>query len=137
MLAFARLHAMTTAPCPGGRQPQPEVHRVAGARGAAALYAGLAEAYELVGPQVRRGRDPYPGEALDAFVAAYASAYGNRDSRVFRRPLAVRLAAEPRLNRYWELAAVVLTPAGGRPEPTPGSADEWLRTAATAGDGGA
>ncbi|MCX4572664.1 MerR family transcriptional regulator [Streptomyces sp. NBC_01571] len=126
VLAFARLHAMTTAPCPGGRQPQPEVHRVAGGHGAAALYAGLAEAYELAGPQVRRARDPYPGEALDAYVAAYASAYDSRDSRGFRRLLAARLAAEPRLDRYWELTAVVLTPPGGRPEPTPGSADDWL-----------
>ncbi|MFI6210044.1 MerR family transcriptional regulator [Streptomyces sp. NPDC051041] len=129
VLAFARLHAMTTAPCPGGRQPQPEVHRVAGARGAAALYAGLAEAYELAGPQLRRARDPYPGEALDAYVAAYASAYGSRDTREFRRLLAARLAAGPRLDRYWELTAVVLTPPGGSPEPTPGSADDWLRTA--------
>lgn len=129
VLAFARLHAMTTAPCPGGRQPQPEVHRVAGARGAATLYPGLAEAYELAVPQLRRARDPYPGEALDAYVAAYASAYGSRDSREFRRMLAAQLAAEPRLDLYWELTAVVLTPPGGRPEPTPGSADDWLRTA--------
>ncbi|MET7455536.1 MerR family transcriptional regulator [Streptomyces sp. NPDC005574] len=129
VLAFARLHAMTTAPCPGGRRPQPEVHRVAGAGGATVLYAGLAEAYELVGPLLRRARDPYPGEALDAFVAAYARAYGSRDTRGFRRPLAARLAAEPRLNRYWELTAVVRTPEGGRPEPTAGSADDWLRTA--------
>ncbi|WP_393101828.1 MerR family transcriptional regulator [Streptomyces sp. LN325] len=129
VLAFARLHAMTTAPCPGGRQPQPEVHRVGGAHGAAALYAGLAEAYELAGSQLRRARDPYPGEALDAYVAAYASAYDNPDSRQFRRLLALRLAADPRLDRYWELTAVVLTPPGGAPEPTPGSADDWLRTA--------
>ncbi|MGW5969623.1 MerR family transcriptional regulator [Streptomyces sp. NPDC055186] len=129
VLAFARLHAMTTAPCPDGRQPQPEVHRVAGARGAAALYAGLAEAYEIAGPRLRRARSPYPGEALDAYVAAYASAYGGRDTRGFRRLLAARLATEPRLSRYWELTAVVLTPPGGPPEPTPGSADDWLRAA--------
>ncbi|WP_309063708.1 MerR family transcriptional regulator [Streptomyces sp.] len=137
VLAFARLHAMTTAPCPAGRQPQPEVHRVAGARGATVLYAGLAEAYELAGPQVRRARDPYPGEALDAYVAAYASAYGARDTREFRRLLAARLAAGPRLDRYWELTAVVLTPPGGRPEPTPGSADGWLRAALERDNAGA
>ncbi|MFF9762190.1 MULTISPECIES: hypothetical protein [unclassified Streptomyces] len=117
---------------PGGEpasQPQPEVHRVAGARGAAALYAGLAEAYELTGPQPRRARDPHPGEALDACVAAYASAYGSRDAREFCRLPAVRLAAGPRPDRYGELTAVVLTPPGGRPEPTPGSADDWLRAA--------
>ncbi|GAA3494633.1 hypothetical protein GCM10019016_017330 [Streptomyces prasinosporus] len=110
---------------------------MAGARGAAALYAGLAEAYELAGPQLRRARDPYPGEALDAYVAAYASAYGSRDTRDFRRLLVARLAAEPRLDRYWELTAVVLTPPGGRPEPTPGSADDWLRAALERDDAGA
>lgn len=129
VLAFARLHAMTTAPCPGDRQPQPEVHRVAGPRGAAVLYTGLAEAYELAGTQLRRAREPCPGEALDAYVAAYASAYGDRDTRDFRRLLSARLAAESRLDRYWELTAVVLTPPGRRPEPTPGSADDWLRAA--------
>ncbi|MFE7901888.1 MerR family transcriptional regulator [Streptomyces sp. NPDC057424] len=129
VLAFARLHAMTTAPCPGGRQPQPEVHRVAGARGAALLYAGLAEAFELAAAHVRRTRDPHPGEALDAYVAAYAGAYRSRDTRDFRRLLAATLAAEPRLDQYWQLAAIVLTPPGARPQPTPGSADDWLRAA--------
>ncbi|WP_282794988.1 MerR family transcriptional regulator [Streptomyces sp. CC224B] len=137
VLAFARLHAMTSAPCPDGRRPQPEVHRAAGAREVAALYAGLAEAYELAGPLLRRVRDPYPGEALDAYVAAYAGAYGSRDTRGFRRLLAARLAAEPRLDRYWELAAVVLTPPGGSPMPTPGSTDDWLRAALERDNAGA
>ncbi|WP_454321151.1 hypothetical protein [Streptomyces phaeoluteigriseus] len=99
------------------------------ARGTAVLYTGLAEAYQLAGPQLRRAQDPHPGEALDAYVAAYASAYRSRDSRQFRRSLAARLAAEPRLDRYWELTAAVLTPPAGPPEPTPGSTDDWLRTA--------
>ncbi|MFF0886766.1 MerR family transcriptional regulator [Streptomyces sp. NPDC003456] len=129
VLAFARLHAMTTAPCPAGRRPQPDVHRVGGADGASLLYAGLVEAFDLAGPHLRRARDPYPGEALDAYVAAYASAYGSRDTRTFRRLLATRLAAEPRLDRYWELTAVVRTPPSGVPEPTPGTADDWLRRA--------
>ncbi|MFD5910637.1 MerR family transcriptional regulator [Streptomyces massasporeus] len=128
-LAFAQLHAMTTAPCPGSRQPQPEVHRVAGADGAALLYAGLVEAFELAAPHLRRARDPQPGEALDAYVAAYASAYRSRDTHDFRRLLAGRLSADPRLDRYWELTAVVLTPPGSSPQPTPGTADDWLRTA--------
>jgi DNA-binding transcriptional MerR regulator len=129
VLAFARLHAMTTAPCPNGRQPQPEVHRVAGAGGATLLYAGLIEAFELAAPHLRRAHEPCPGEALDAYVAAYASAYRSRDTHDFRRLLAARLTSEPRLDRYWELAAIVLTPPGGRPQPTPGSADDWLRAA--------
>ncbi|MGW0291888.1 MerR family transcriptional regulator [Streptomyces tuirus] len=128
-LAFAQLHAMTTAPCPGSRQPQPDVHRVAGADGAALLYEGLAEAFELAAPHLRRARDPQPGEALDAYVAAYASAYRSRDTHDFRRLLAARLSADPRLDRYWELTAVVLTPPGSSQQPTPGTADDWLRAA--------
>jgi hypothetical protein len=129
VLAFARLHAMTTAPCPDGRRPQPEVHRTAGAGGAVLLYAGLAEAFELAAPHLRRAHDPHPGEALDAYVAAYASALRSRDTHEFRRSLAARLSAEARLNQYWELAAVVLTPPGSSPQPTPGSADDWLHAA--------
>ncbi|MER5572264.1 MerR family transcriptional regulator [Streptomyces massasporeus] len=136
-LAFAQLHAMTTAPCPGGRQPQPEVHRAAGAGGAALLYAGLVEAFELAAPHLRRARDPHPGEALDAYVAAYASAYRSRDTPDFRRLLDARLSADPRLDRYWELTAVVLTPPGSSPQPTPGSADDWLRAALQRDNAGA
>jgi len=128
VLAFARLHAFTTRPCPDREQPQPAAHR-AGARGAAVLYAGLAEAYELAGAQLRQDREPYPGEALDGFVAAYAGAYGTRDTPDFRRLLAGQLAADPRIDRYWELVTEVITPPGGRPEPTPGSAHDWLLAA--------
>ncbi len=85
VLAFARLNALTLAPCPGTAQPQPEAHRAVDGRRAAVLYAGLAESYELAGVQVRRGRDPRPGEALDRFVDAYTSTYGVRDSPGFRR----------------------------------------------------
>lgn len=137
VLAFARLHAMTTAPCPDARQPQPEVHRVAGAGGAVLLYAGLVEAFELAAPHLRRAHAPRPGEALDAYVAAYASAFRNRDTHEFRRSLAARLSAEARLNEYWELASVVLTRPGSSPQPTPGSADDWLRAALQLDNAGA
>ncbi|GAA4547822.1 helix-turn-helix domain-containing protein [Streptomyces collinus] len=137
VLAFARLNAMTTAPCPDGRQPQPDVHRVAGAGGAVLLYAGLAEAFELAASHLRRAHAPHPGEALDAYVAAYASAFRSRDTHAFRRSLAARLSAEARLNQYWELAAVVLTPPGRSPQPTPGSADDWLRAALRLDNAGA
>jgi hypothetical protein len=126
VLAFARLNALTLAPCPGSAQPQPEAHRAAGARGAAVLYAGLAEAYELAGARLRRGVDPHAGDALDCFVSAYTSAYGVRDTPEFRRLLVRQLAADPRIDRYWELVAEVSTPPGARPEPTPGAAHDWL-----------
>ncbi|MEV5518652.1 MerR family transcriptional regulator [Streptomyces flaveolus] len=126
VLAFARLNALTLAPCPGTGRPQPEAHRAAGARGAAVLYAGLAEAYELAGGRLRRGVDPHAGDALDCFVSAYTSAYGVRDTPDFRRLLVRQLAADPRIDRYWELVAEVSTPPGARPEPTPGAAHDWL-----------
>ncbi|ANB10235.1 MerR family transcriptional regulator [Streptomyces ambofaciens] len=136
VLAFARLNALVLAPCPGTARPQPEAHRVAGARGAAVLYEGLAEAYELAGVHMRRDRPPGPGEALDGFVAAYTSAYGVRDTPDFRRRLARQLPADPRIDRYWELVAEVTTPPGRRPEPSPGSAHDWL-LAALLGETGA
>jgi DNA-binding transcriptional MerR regulator len=137
VLAFARLHALTTRPCTGARRPQPEAHRIAGSRGSAVLYAGLAEAYELAGVQLRGHREPSPGEALDGFVAAYASAYGTRDTPDFRRLLAGQLAADPRIDRYWELVAEVVTPPGDTPGPTPGSAHDWLLAALRAETAGA
>ncbi|WP_433572986.1 MerR family transcriptional regulator [Streptomyces sp. CA-251247] len=129
VLAFARLSAMTTGPCGGSKPCRPHAHQVAGSRGAAVLYAGLAEAYELAGAQMRRDRGPYPGEALDGFVDAYASAFGTRDTPGFRRLLSGQLAADPRIDRYWELTAELISPPDGPPEPTPGSAHDWLLAA--------
>ncbi|TXS39225.1 helix-turn-helix domain-containing protein [Streptomyces sp. OR43] len=126
VLAFARLHALVTRPCPGAGQPQPEAHRATGSRAPAVLYAGLAQAYELAGTQLRRGAGPRPGEELDSFVDAYASAYGSRDTPAFRRLLTGQLAADPRIDRYWELTADVISAPGGPPEPTPGTAHDWL-----------
>lgn len=131
VLAFARLNALTTAPCTPSARPQPEAHRTVGARGAAVLYAALAEAYDLAGTHLRRDHTPRPGEALDCFVSAYAAAYGTRDTPGFRRLLAGQLTADPRIDRYWDLVTAVLTAPGARPEPTPGSAHDWLLTALT------
>ncbi|WP_098026503.1 MerR family transcriptional regulator [Streptomyces sp. st115] len=130
VLAFARLHAFVTRPCDGrGGSSQPRAHGVAGARAPAVLYAGLAEAYDLAGGELRRGAEPAPGEALDGFVDAYARTYGAHDTPAFRRVLAGRLATDPRIDRYWDLTAEVISAPGGRPEPTPGSAHDWLLAA--------
>ncbi|MEU1366896.1 MerR family transcriptional regulator [Streptomyces sp. NPDC005803] len=126
VLAFARLYALVTRPCTGDERPQPEAHKVSGSRGPAVLYAGLAQAYELAGARLRRGHGPFPGEELDSFVDAYASAYGSRDTPGFRSVLAGQLAADPRIDRYWELTAEVISAPGGPPQPTPGSAHDWL-----------
>ncbi|MEW1688436.1 MerR family transcriptional regulator [Streptomyces sp. NPDC091265] len=139
VLAFARLYAFVTRPCTGAEQPQPAAHKAAGARESAVLYAGLAQAYELAGTPLRRGVGPYAGEELDSFVDAYAGAYGSRDTPAFRGLLVGQLAADPRIDRYWELFAEVITPPGGPQEPNPGSAHDWLfaalhaQTAAAAG----
>ncbi|MFG3136735.1 MerR family transcriptional regulator [Streptomyces sp. NPDC048211] len=139
VLAFARLNALVTRPCPGAEQPQPEAHKAAGARGPAVLYAGLAQAYELAGAHMLQGHEPFEGAELDCFVDAYASAYGSRDTPAFRSLLAGQLAADPRIDRYWELVADVITAPGGPQQPTPGTAHDWLfaalaaQTAAAAG----
>ncbi|GHF47091.1 MerR family transcriptional regulator [Streptomyces mashuensis] len=126
VLAFARLHAFVTRPCGRDERGQPEVHRAAGARGAAVLYEGLAEAYDLAAARLRHDRPPAPGEALDCFVATYASVYGTRDTAGFRRALAGQLTNDPRIDRYWDLVSEVTTAPGTRPEPTPGTAHAWL-----------
>jgi len=126
VLAFARLYAFVTRACTGSGPCQPGAHEAAGARESAVLYAGLATAYDLAGGEMRRGWGPRPGEALDGFVDAYASTYGTRDTPGFRRLIAGRLAADPRIDRYWELTAEVLGAPSGDPEPTPGTAHDWL-----------
>lgn len=132
VLAFARLCAMVSRPCPTGpaaHPTQPAAHQAAGARESALLYAGLAEAYDLAAPSLRAGADPGAGEALDCFVATYASVLRRRDTPAFRRELARQLSVDPRLDGYWELVADLLTPHGGRREPTPGTAHDWLLAA--------
>ncbi len=127
MLAFARLNAFVSGSCDGRGGPcQPGAHEAAGARESAVLYAGLATAYDLAGEELRRGGVPRPGEALDGFADAYASTYGIRDTPSFRRRLVGQLAVDPRIDRYWELTAEVLGAPDGPPEPTPGSAHDWL-----------
>ncbi|MFJ1592753.1 MerR family transcriptional regulator [Kitasatospora albolonga] len=129
VLAFARLHAFVSGPCAGSGPCRPRARRGAGAREPAVLYAGLATAYDLAAGELRRGREPRPGEALDGFVDAYARTYGTRDTPGFRRGPAGQPAADPRIDRYWELTAEVLGAPGRPPEPTPGSAHDWLLAA--------
>ncbi|MFE3249129.1 MerR family transcriptional regulator [Streptomyces sp. NPDC059209] len=141
VLAFARLHAFVTQLCGGSGACQPRAHSAVGARQLAVLYTGLAQAYDLAGGEMRRGEKPRSGEALDGFVDAYASAYGTHDTTAFRRGLGGRLAADPRIDRYWALTTEVISAPGSNPEPTPGSAHDWLLDAlhadlgATLGEG--
>ncbi|MEV1026949.1 MerR family transcriptional regulator [Streptomyces sp. NPDC050264] len=132
VLALARLCALVSGPCPTGpaaHPTQPAAHHAAGERESALLYAGLAEAYDLAALKMRAGANPEKGDALDCFVATYASVLRRRDTPAFRRELARQLSVDPRLDGYWELVADLLTPEGGRPEPTPGTAHDWLLAA--------
>ncbi|MEB3966141.1 MerR family transcriptional regulator [Streptomyces kunmingensis] len=132
VLAFAQLCALVSRPCPTGpaaHPTQPAAHRAAGARESALLYAGLAEAYDLAALRMRADATPEAGDALDCFVATYANVHRCRDTPSFRRELARQLSADPRLDGYWELVAVLHTPQGGHPEPTPGTAHDWLLAA--------
>ncbi|WP_425825360.1 MerR family transcriptional regulator [Streptomyces fractus] len=130
VLAFARLCALVSRPCTPDTGPtQPAAHSAAGARESSVLYAGLAEAYDLAAEPIRAGAPPAPGEALDCFVTTYASVARSRDTPTFRHGLARQLASDPRLDRYWDLVTEVTTPDGGHPEPTPGTAHDWLLAA--------
>ncbi|MPY59540.1 MerR family transcriptional regulator [Streptomyces spongiae] len=127
VLAFARLHALVTMPCPPGHDWRPPAPERDPEYRPAVLYDGLGEAYELVVPALRTGRAPHEGEALDCFVSAYAHAHGARDTPGFRHRLSVTLdrSAHPVMDRYWRLADELAAPHA----PTLGAAHDWLRAA--------
>lgn len=128
VLAFARLHALVADFGAGADRCLPDARRAATGYRPDVLYDGLREAYTLTVPHLRTHRPPHDGEALDCFVSSYAHAHGAPDTPGFRRHLVGRLAAEPRIDRYWELAAELFGP--GRP--TAGACDNWLRAALAA-----
>lgn len=125
VLAFARLHALASAAVRGDclplAPPQVPDYRPA------VLYDGLWEAYALAATDLRAQRAPHHGEALDCFVAAYADAYGLRDTPDYRRKLSWSLAqaSDPVMDRYWQLTAEL----SDAPELTMGAAHHWLHTA--------
>ncbi|MGK4582989.1 MerR family transcriptional regulator [Kitasatospora sp. HPMI-4] len=127
VLAFARLHALASEAGRSGGHCRPEGRCFGKEFQMAALYDGLAEAYALAAPDLRTRRQPYQGDALDCFVAAHARSQGKQDTPVFRSRLSGVLAqaADPVIDRYWQLAAEV----SAAPEPTLGAADDWLRAA--------
>ncbi|MEV0963983.1 MerR family transcriptional regulator [Streptomyces sp. NPDC049910] len=131
--AFARMHALVSGSCSGSARPQPAVHLPDRGYRPAVLYDGLGEAYALASAELRAGRPPRAGEALDCFVSVYAVSRGTRDTPAFRRLLRRQLAADPRFDVYWQLTAELSTPPGAPPEPNPGSAHDWLCTALNAG----
>ncbi|MFE6159240.1 MerR family transcriptional regulator [Streptomyces sp. NPDC056486] len=125
VLAFARLHAFVSRPCTGNDRGQPAAHRPEAGYRPAVLYDGLSEAYALAAPALRAEWPPDGCDALDCFVAAYARSRGARDTPVFRQRLGGVLAADPRVDHYWQLVAELADPA----YPTPGAAHDWLLAA--------
>ncbi|MDX2934334.1 MerR family transcriptional regulator [Streptomyces ipomoeae] len=130
VLAFARLHALVTMPCPPGHDWRPPPPERDPEYRPTVLYDGLGEAYALAAPALTTGQAPHDGEALDCFVSAYAHAHGARDTPDFRRALSLRLgsAGHPVMARYWDLADDLATPD----TPTLGAAQTWLQTALNA-----
>jgi DNA-binding transcriptional MerR regulator len=122
VLAFAELHTLVSDGCGSDDPCQPAAHRTEEGYRPAVLYDGLREAYALASPRMRGQRPPHEGEALDCFVSAYARARGARDTPDFRRRLSTVLAADPRIDRYWQLTAELSDPS----EPTAGAAHDWL-----------
>lgn len=88
-----------------------------------ALLAGIAEACQLAEPYVVAGWPAGPGEPLDRFVEIHAAVRGQRDTVSFRRELSAQHAIErdPRIRRYWTLAAEVAGVAL-----FPGAMHSWL-----------
>ncbi|MEU7568781.1 helix-turn-helix domain-containing protein [Streptomyces fradiae] len=127
VLAFARLHALATGADAAVAVCRPVASTPDGTCRPAVLYDGLTEAFTLAAPDVRAGRGPFAGEALDCFVAAHAAMRGTRDTPEFRRRLVRWLddLAHPAVDRFWRLTAE----ASASPEPTPGAVDDWLRAA--------
>ncbi|MGR8008646.1 helix-turn-helix domain-containing protein [Streptomyces hypolithicus] len=129
VLAFARLHAFVSGVSPGAGHCRPAAHQPDQGYRPAILYDGLREAHALASAEMRAGRAPHQGEALDCFVAAHACASGGRDTPLFRHHLSGRLSADPRIDGYWQLAAEVVTPPSGPPDPNLGATDAWFRAA--------
>ncbi|GGU82625.1 MerR family transcriptional regulator [Streptomyces litmocidini] len=125
--AFARLHALVTDPRLERPEFRPAPPLPDGEYRPVVLYEGLAEAYGLAAAEVRAGRAPQDGGALDCFVSAYARARGERDTPDFRRRLVGLLALDdgPVLPRYWKLAAGLFAPD----EPVLGMLHHHLSTA--------
>jgi len=128
VLAFARLHALTSAARPELCRPQTSVPDH-GSR-PAVVYEGLSEAYALAGAELTARQAPRAGDALDCFVTVHADALEAADTPAFRRQLDgfLRRTAHPIMDRYWLLAAEA---AGGQDagRPTMGAAHDWLHAA--------
>ncbi|WP_067520684.1 MerR family transcriptional regulator [Nocardia uniformis] len=93
----------------------------AGIRDRAGLLAGVADACGMAGAEIDAGLEPSPGQALDRFVDAHATARDTRDTPDFRRRLrAAARGNDPRTQRYWLRTGEILGAT------TAGAAQRWL-----------
>lgn len=123
VVAYAELVALVADPALArrlGERSWANRHRIADET---TLLVGIGEACELARPSLLAGSAPEPGDALDRFVAAYATVLGGADTPRFRRELLTTAGADrdPRLRRYWALIGQVT----GEPVPV-GTAQAWL-----------
>jgi DNA-binding transcriptional MerR regulator len=125
LLAFARLTAVVSGIDPAAAKSQPAAHRRRSGYRPEVLYDGLQEAFALAAPDLRAGRAPRAGQALDCFVAAHAQASGASDTPAYRRRLSRQLAADARIDLYWRQVAALRGPD----RPTAGAAHDWLHAA--------
>ncbi len=123
VVAYAGMVALVADPALGRRLAQRSWANRDRISDETTLLVGIGEACELARPSLLAGRDPTPGDALDRFVAAYATVLGGADTPRFRRELLTTAAADrdPRLRRYWGLVGEVT----GEPVPV-GTAQAWL-----------
>ncbi|MFE2959323.1 MerR family transcriptional regulator [Nocardia tengchongensis] len=89
------------------------------------LYLDMGNLMKDVVPLVAEGVRPHPGNELDRFVHAHATARGERDSPRFRAQLLHGATDDDfRIHRYWDLTAQLLGP-----RITVGRAHDWLYNA--------
>ncbi|MCC3770172.1 MerR family transcriptional regulator [Streptomyces sp. UNOC14_S4] len=122
-VAYARLHAYTSDLAFATRVRRDQRGSATGPCDGAPLYEGVLEAYALAASAAAAGRTPAPGHELDAYVGAFGTSRGERDTADFRAALLRETAwtRQPRVARYWSLADEV-SPGTG----TTGAALDWL-----------
>ncbi|MGW4895788.1 helix-turn-helix domain-containing protein [Kitasatospora sp. NPDC004240] len=128
VLAFARLHALSTEGQARLDRCRPSAELPGGGYRPDLLYEALGEAYALAATDLGAGRAPAGGDALDCFVAAHARSLDVPDTPGFRHWLGglLTLTVDPVVDRYWQLAGELTAPADG---PNMGASHEWLRAA--------
>lgn len=123
VVAYAELATLVSDPAMNNAvRQQYWRHRPDLIRHPRALYHEMGEVITDVVPLVAEGVPPHPGNELDRFVTAHATARGERDSRQFREHLLLDATdSDPRIHHYWALTDRLL---GARV--TIGRAHNWL-----------